>query len=670
MLRFATLAAALIAGAAPLSAAEAQDPPPLELFATYEAVDNVALSPDGRYLALMRLPARNANYIIEVFDTTDLSQQPTRFGADRMEIQSYSWVGPEHIWVSFRQQVRDMVRDTNQGVFESKRAIIKVTGDDPWDTLPDDAQLISSLVEEPEHILIRTANLDNNLDIEGRAISGVVNPNYYRYNLRTGRQRQVLRGTDRFDNIIFDWEGDPTLAVGFDVGAAEQIYYFRPDGSDSWNEFLRAPIDEPEVYGDAGITPLGRRLDAPNELFVRTPGGTDKYGVELIDMNTGATIDVIYRRDDVDVLGSVSTPWVDEPSEIAGFVHYAGGERNIAWIDEEMAAIQSSVDAAFPTTRNFILDCVNRCAQMLVATQGPKDPGSYYYIADGQARYIGGEYPLIEPQQLGEMDFVTWTARDGREISGYVTYPAFGEPPYPLVVLPHGGPWVSENPSYDEWPALLGAYGYMVLQPQYRGSLGYGIDFWFDSWGEWGLAMQDDKDDGALYLAEQGLVDPDRMAMFGWSYGGYAAFVAASREEQIYQCAIAGAGVSDIGQQGASFTNNRFLRRSILEGYEGVDPIDRAAQTNIPLLIIHGELDQRVRIQQSDQYVRAVRNSPVQTRYVVLEDADHFSNTINYENQLILYTELLSWLAGPCGMPTAGNPEPRVELGTGRTTDE
>lgn len=657
MLRHAiALASAIgaLAFAGPAAAQEA-DPPALELFAAYSAVQQVNLSPDGRHLALMRLPARDANYIIEVFDTSDLSARPTRFGADRMEIQSYSWVGPEHIWVSFRQQTRDMVRDTNQGVFDFRRAIVHISGDEPWETLPDDAQLVNTLVERPDTILIRTANISSGDDFEGRAISGLTTPNYYEYNLNTNRQQLRLRSSDRFTSIFFDYQGEPVLAFGFDNGTGEQSYHYRAAGSSDWNEFLRVPNNRPEVWGSDGISLSGRLRDAPHELFVLTPGGTDKTGVEVIDMRTGETVEVVYRREDVDVLGSVQTPFVDQPNELAGFIHYAGGERNIVWINELMASIQASLDNAFPDTRNTVIDCFDGCRKMIFARSASDMPVTYYYLEDGSAQLVGSEYPLIERDQLGGQEFITWTARDGRQISGYVYMPAFGEPPYPTVVVPHGGPWVSENPSYDEWPAVLASHGYMVLLPQYRGSLGYGIDHWFSSWGEWGYAMQDDKDDGALFLVEQGLADPERLAMFGWSYGGYAAFVAASREEQIYQCAIAGAGVSDIGEQGAAFTNNRFLRRSILEGYEGLDPADRADQTNIPLLVIHGELDQRVRINQSDQYVARLRNAPVQSRYVVLEDADHFSNTINYDNQLILYSELLNWLSGPCGMPTEGN---------------
>ncbi len=132
---------------------------------------------------------------------------------------------------------------------------------------------------------------------------------------------------------------------------------------------------------------------------------------------------------------------------------------------------------------------------------------------------------MFKGEDLADVEYHTYRARDGRGIAAYVTFPA-GEPPHPLVVLSHGGPFARDRPSYDKWAQLLANHGYLVIQPQFRGSTGYGETSCraaYAEGGQQGHKMQDDKDDAALYLVEKGLADPDRMAMFGWSYGGYAA---------------------------------------------------------------------------------------------------------------------------------------------------
>lgn len=197
---------------------------------------------------------------------------------------------------------------------------------------------------------------------------------------------------------------------------------------------------------------------------------------------------------------------------------------------------------------------------------------------------------------------------------------------------------------------MLANNGYMVLQPGYRGTLGYGFDHAKGIYKDWGGAPQDDKDDGALHLVEQGLVDPDRIAMFGWSYGGYAAMVAAVRQPNIYQCAIAGAGVNDVDRANAGFSGNRTSRSELKRTREGgLSPLDYVDDLNVPMLVIHGEHDQRVLIEQSDMFVNGLERYNKSHEYIVLEDADHFSNTINAENARILYTNMLRFLREDCG---------------------
>ena len=231
--------------------------------------------------------------------------------------------------------------------------------------------------------------------------------------------------------------------------------------------------------------------------------------------------------------------------------------------------------------------------------------------------------------------------------------------------MPHGGPYVSETiDEYDEWSQMLAHYGYMVLQPQYRGSRKYGLDYYrsaFIDGSEAGRAMQDDKDDGALYLVKQGRVDPDRIAMFGWSYGGYAALVAASRENQIYQCAIAGAAVTDPDWQldQYRYRMDGIQKTEQLTTWDGaVSPIKEVDKVNIPLFIIHGDNDQRVPPDHYYMYVDELEKAGIAHKKLLLEKADHFSSTLFYHHKMELYDNMLQFFEGECGLKRSG-PESR-----------
>ena len=289
---------------------------------------------------------------------------------------------------------------------------------------------------------------------------------------------------------------------------------------------------------------------------------------------------------------------------------------------------------------------------MTIANSGPRDPGSYYIYRDGEFTKVGSQQPLLEPEKLASTQYIRYKARDGLTISAHVTIPN-GEGPFPLIVLPHGGPEVLETIVYDEWAQVLANYGYMVMQPQYRISRGYGLEHFKAGFknGALGRSAQDDKDDGALYLVKKGLADPDRMAMFGWSYGGYAALVAAAREPQLYQCVIAGAAVADPVWFSNEFKNTFRIRaqtKVVLKNRDsGIRPAEEVENVNVPVMLVHGDVDQRVQYYNATRYAKLLEEHNKPYRLVTLEGADHFYNTLFFDHQYMLYEEMLGWLASP-----------------------
>ena len=275
-------------------------------------------------------------------------------------------------------------------------------------------------------------------------------------------------------------------------------------------------------------------------------------------------------------------------------------------------------------------------------------------IKNAELKKVGSQQPLLAPEILANVEYITYTARDGRKIPGFVTRP-HGDAPFPLIVLPHGGPFIQETIVYDEWAQMLANNGYMVLQPQYRGSKGYGAEHYLSAingGGQGGYKMQDDKDDGALYLVEQGLVDKDRIALYGWSYGGYAALIAASRTPQIHQCVIAGAAVTDTQMQYNYYRNRdrgHGQHQQLSMWGDSINPIDEVEKVNVPVMIVHGSVDQRVPPLHAKKYVRELEKYGKDFKYVELDGADHFSSTLFYRHQIKLYEEIIAYLENDCG---------------------
>jgi dipeptidyl aminopeptidase/acylaminoacyl peptidase len=224
-----------------------------------------------------------------------------------------------------------------------------------------------------------------------------------------------------------------------------------------------------------------------------------------------------------------------------------------------------------------------------------------------------------------------------------------GEAPHPAVVMPHGGPWARDNNTFDTWRQFLADRGYVVLQPQYRGSFGFSQTLWRAGDREWGGKMQDDKDDGAAWMVEQGIVDADRIAMYGFSYGGYAAMAAIVRDNPPYQCAISGAGLSELRTfERVTFENSRFNREFQNPTVAGLSPLERVDNASIPILIFHGNRDQIVPIEQSEKYHAALVRAGKDSRYVEITDYGH-GPSLTADKQAQVLELLESYLRDHCG---------------------
>ena len=631
---------------APVFASE--KPYPLEYWALRDVVSNVRISPDGDFLALMKIPNRDGNPVIEVYDTSDFKKKPFAFNADPMEITSFNWVGSQDIIVRFRQRVRDKIEGFNQGVYETKLALLDVKEEKVRQFRETNPRIENLLPNKPNKIII---SLNPGGGDRLSKVNRAFRPrSYYEFDLENATKKLLASGKISMGQAVYNDDGFAWSARGYDRGKDEFIWYARSPGEKKWQEIFRQHEDSFENFSVRGVDDT-----KPDTVFVLAHNGQDKEALWEFNIRTKTFGEIVYSRSDVNVAGVRyhSNPWTNGDTVVG--VGYYTDKLHWEYFDAVEGATYAQLEGAIPDAYNLRITSRSRDGKALtVYNSGPHDPGSYYLIKDGKLKAIGSKQPLLKSADLADVKYINYPSRDGKTIHAYLTMP-HGEGPFPTVVMPHGGPFVGETVAWDEWGQMLANNGYLVVQPQYRGSTNFGLDFYmsaFKDGGEGGHKMQDDKDDGVLYLIKEGLTDADNVAMFGWSYGGYAALVAASRTPQLYQCVIAGAAVSDTLYQVTQY-NDRMRGSSKLEQsnmwVDSISPIDEVEKVNVPMMLIHGNVDQRVPPEHVRRYLDEMEKHGKPHKYVELDGADHFSSTLFFEHQILLYESLTSFLRDDCG---------------------
>ena len=621
---------------------------PVDYWAAQRTIYDVSVSPDGKRMAMMLRPALDANPIIQVYDTSNLGAEPKRYDAANLKIEGYRWLSGDILAVTLSGKVRDRIEGFNQGTREFTAATLNAkTG--KWKTFGD-GRIVSTLPGQKNKVLLQVYTGAR----ERGDNEAVRTPNYYVADVERGTKKLALKGNREVENVGFDDAGNPRTAFRSRNEGGTEIaeYLYRKPGDRSWRKVYEQSEDTFETFFISGMT------DDPSKVYVVAHNGDDKRGLWIYNVDDQSFEELVYRRPDADVAGTLEHPdSVNRPDEVMA-VAYGTDKYHLEFFDEEMAQLFAVLEASVPFAHQVQIESRSEDGNAtIVFNDGPQDSGTYYLLKDGGLQKIGSVNPFVRSDQLAEMEYVTYTARDGREIPAYLTMPTQGEAPYPTIVLPHGGPFIQEVVGYDKWSQMLANNGYLVIQPQYRGSEGYGLDHYTSAFlpsGQGGYAMQDDKDDGALYLVERGLADPDRLAMFGWSYGGYASVVAAHRSPNIYQCAIAGASVPDTDQQLDYYRNADWLRGAVRTEQVGMwdgsyNPIEHPEDVSIPLFLIHGSADQRTPLRGAKDYMRALDKAGASYKFLELPGADHFFGTIGYENEKNAYSAMLEYLENGCG---------------------
>ena len=640
----------------------AQEPPSFEAFAQDPSIRSVGVSPNGRWLSVVRRASVDGDPFVEIYDSRDLGKGSLRtLGARGTRVNGASWLNDDQLLVSFVQQMNEGERtfqipkvatiNRERGGFN---IIPKVRYDrkrlgSEADTLESraSASIISRLPEDPDHIVVSyTADFT-------RAGGRFVPVSYVgKLNVSTGKVIPTFRGNTKYGGYRVDQDGDVRLAVTSDTNTGQIVYVARVKGSEEWVEIGRSGAGSASTSSVFGVYGFYNHQDL-NEIIVVSNHESDTTGLYTYDIASRSYKELLFRhpRYDAGGVATVRDPDNQRVRYLTGF-GFQGGDFTIVWIDDFEKQFHEDVGELFPGRNVSVVSQSRDLRTRVIAVSGDRYPLSYHlYTPENGVQPIGETMPLLKPEQLAERKFVRYEARDGYEIPAYVTIPK-GERPFPTVVMPHGGPTARDGGGFDLWAQMLASRGYAVIQPQFRVSTGFGRAHLEAGFAEWGKLQQDDIDDAGSFLVELGIADPDNLAIFGWSYGGYSSAIGAARDPNPYQCAIPGAAVTDLPKFRAWLYRggqNDPIRR-YRDTVEGLDPVSMAESVDIPVLIIHGTEDERVPISHSDIYYNALRRAGKDVEYIKLEGANHFFGTIDYEHWMVMFPNLIRFLDEDCGM--------------------
>ena len=513
--------------------------------------------------------------------------------------------------------------------------------------------LLDRLPDDDEHILV--TNNERNKSY----------PDVYRMNVYTGKMTRVETNPGHILDWFTDWDGNIRFATGHPdsrgraLEDGEQLRiqsYYRPTPDAEWDV-----VYDTHYFDGPQFAPLGFAADNKS-LYVATNEGRDTMALRSFDPETGQMGELIVADERADVGGGLALSRVDHRPLWVSW-QYELPER--AMLDEEFAAIQASIDSALPDKENRIVSRSGDENRLVIHSGSDRDPGAYYlYDSEaGAIEYLAQPRGWIDPEHMSAMSPIRYEARDGETIHGYLTVPAgMDAENLPLIINPHGGPYgIRDYWSFNPETQFLANRGYAVMQVNFRGSGGYGQRFVDIAWQKWGLEMQDDITDGVLWAINEGIADPDRICIYGASYGGYATMAGITKTPDLYRCAVNYVGVVDIVallDYHNRFRNGNFIqawgrralgdRRKDRKRLLATSPINHLDKIKVPLYVVHGKRDPRVPY--DTQYlplVRKLRGTEIDYKTLVKNREGHgFSKE---GNRVGLYSELEKFFAEHLG---------------------
>lgn len=613
------IAAAGLAAIAMVPSTHAAEKMPVEAFAALPSFSGAKLSPSGQSIAFAIDRDGRRAIVYQNLDGSDIGILPPPADA---EIRQFYWASDDTILVETGTMSRR--KEFVQKVELSKiLAFSKKKGKFTWLGKPKkmkrhgrnkgDRQFVSQherivdfLSDDPKHILIQ---LD--FDLDG-------NPDVFKVNVTTGK-RKLVRGEHRgIQNWYTDNKSVVRAGFGYD---GDKHFGMVADGDGKWNSLSQ--LDWTSKYDFMGFT------NDPNIAYVSGASQHGTNGVFTLNMQTGEIVKEVFAHPEVDTDAVVQHPVT---GHTAGVIYRDDFQRE-RYFDKSFRIVQKSINRVLKDTVNTIAGRARDREIYLFFSRNAQNPGDYYLYdrEQKQLSYIAPAMDKINVEQTSGTSKVMIPVRDGSEIPGYVTLPKGKEAKnLPAIVLPHGGPYAPhDNAEWDFWAQFYANRGYVVLKPNFRGTLGYGDAFHQKGVRQWGGLMQDDVTDATKWLIAEGMADADRICIVGASYGGYTALMGLVKEPDLYKCAISVNGVPDIPAMKTDdkevIGGSSWIKTMGLEGANdmSVSPYHRAAEIKAPVMLVASKDDARVPYGMSVSMHQQLKKLKKASTYVELENGGH-----------------------------------------------
>jgi dipeptidyl aminopeptidase/acylaminoacyl peptidase len=591
-------------------------PLPIEAFGKLPTAEQVILSPDGSQIAFLR--NNNGKTILGVTNfTTGKSKSVLWTDNEKFKIRWHKWANNNLLLIAADYPVQ--LRRTKY----TESRLLKVKSDGTGELksviLPKRNELnpqfqtniIDMLPDDENHILMSLSLKKNNL------------PGVYKIDLTTSKVREIIYGAK---SDIHNWMTDRQHRVRLGYGRDDSKIFYRllDIQTNKWRN-----IWEYEIFESPDISPLGFGLN-PNHLYIRALF-EDRYAIYRVDLSkVDLPRELVYSDKNYDIEGALI--YSKKDNDVIGVYH---GEANNSKIffKPKYAAFQKALNKAIPNAYNNVSSMSNNEKRYILFTSSPDSPGAFY-LGDRNKKsldFLFDEYPLLVKQKLSSKRKITYQARDGLNIEGYVTLPHGGiKKNNVALIIPHGGPMSRNYGGFDWFSQFFASRGYTILEPNFRGSSGYGFKFEMQSVKKWGGKMQDDLEDAAKWLAENYSINNEKICILGASYGGYAALMAAVRQQQTFRCAGSLAGVSDLEyvvRKARNFTNYDVVKKQIGDDFDLLEkqsPLNYANKITIPVLLVHGNKDRVVDVTHSRKMYKALKNNDKVVEYLELENGNHY----------------------------------------------
>jgi dipeptidyl aminopeptidase/acylaminoacyl peptidase len=561
-------------------------------------------------------------------------------GGESVMADGLIWANNERIIFRTTRQLGNLAQPVFTGrifaINADGRRGEQILGPRPGSVVFTTVDILDVLPEEPEIILVSS-------QAYGSQAADRLNTRVERVNIYSGRSSVVMDSPLERGGVLADSEGRIRFVTGSNA-AGDQRFAWRRDENSPWIEFNR-PFD-------SDINPL--RFTEDGEAIIVSSRQQGELGLWRIDLAKGERSPVV----------------PDERSEVRRVIFDRSRERVIGaafepdypvvkFIDEEHpdAVLWRRVMASFPGREVNISGFTRDGSRALVTVRSDREPWRWYLLdaASLELRFLKSSMGWIDPAQLSAREPFRIRARDGLELTGYLTLPPDGrEENLPAVMLVHGGPMAHDTWGYHPEAQLLASRGFAVVQLNFRGSTGYGQQFEHAAYRNWGTTMQDDVTDATMWLINEGIADRDRICIYGGSYGGYATLAGITREPDLYACAFTYVGVYDLDMmhrvgdipqrpEGRAYLDRALGdRRRDAADIAARSPVNHVARIKTPLYVAHGRKDERVPIAQYNALTRALDAANVPYESLVFANEGH--GISDPENRVKYYSELLRFV--------------------------